>query len=257
MSEFKRGPVQGSAKFGRRSRPAPPPPQRVGLVGATGLLGRTLIEVSSASDAARMVGIARREITMPEGALMELFVAEPEKWGEVMEAVQFRTLICALGTTWKKAGRSEEGFRAVDQELIVQTAKAAVKAGIPNMVLVSSAGADMRSKNLYLRVKGETEAMVSKVGFKRLDIIRPGLLKGRREGDFRLAERAALALSPLTDAMLPGKYAMFKSVDVRLVAEAALGLAMRKAAGRFTHNDEAMRRAAREWRARVSPEDED
>ena len=32
------------------------------------------------------------------------------------------------------------------------------------------------------------------------------------------------------------------------VAEAALGLALRRAGGRFTHDNEAMRRAAREWR---------
>ncbi|MEL6738884.1 MAG: NAD(P)H-binding protein, partial [Pseudomonadota bacterium] len=118
------------------------PPQRVGLVGATGLLGRTLIELSSASDVARMVGIARREIEMPPGARMELFVAEADKWGEVLSAVRPRSLICALGTTWAKAGKTEEGFRAVDQDLIVETARRAKEAGISNFVLVSSAGAD-------------------------------------------------------------------------------------------------------------------
>ncbi|MDY7097618.1 MAG: NAD(P)H-binding protein [Pseudomonadota bacterium] len=230
--------------------PAPYAPQRIGLVGATGLIGRTLIEVTSAGDAARMVGIARREITMPEGARMELFVAEPAKWGEVLSAVKPRALICALGTTWKKAGRDEAAFRAVDQELIVSTAEAAKKAGIVNMVLISAAGADPAAKNLYLRVKGETEALVSKVGFKRLDILRPGLLRGQREGDFRFLEKLALAVSPITDPLLSGKWEMYRSVDAELVAEAALGLAMRKAAGRFTHDNEAMRRAAREWRAK-------
>jgi len=221
---------------------------RIGLVGATGLIGRTLIEITSAGDHARMVGIARREITMPPGARMELFVAEPTKWGEVLEAVRPRALICALGTTWKKAGRDEEAFRSVDQTLIVETAKAAMAAGVPNMVLISAAGASVHSKNLYFQVKGETEALVSKVGFKRLDILRPGLLRGERQDDFRLLERAALALSPVIDPLLTGKWEMFRSVEAQLVAEAALGLAMRRAAGRFTHNNEAMRRAAREWR---------
>ena len=62
--------------------------ERIGLVGATGLIGRTLIEISSAGEVARMVGIARREIEMPEGARMELFVAETERWGEVLAAVK-------------------------------------------------------------------------------------------------------------------------------------------------------------------------
>ncbi|MEE4288700.1 MAG: NAD(P)H-binding protein [Erythrobacter sp.] len=233
------------------SRGTVEPPQRIGLVGATGLIGTTLIEVSSAGEVARMVGIARREISMPEGARMELFVADPAKWGEVLAAVRPRALICALGTTWRKAGKSKQAFRAIDQDLVVETARVAKAAGISNMVLVSAAGADPASKNFYLQVKGETEALVSRVGFKRLDILRPGLLRGSREDDFRPLERLALALSPVIEPILPAKWEAFRSIEARLVAEAALGLALRNAAGRFTHDNEAMRRAAREWRAKA------
>ncbi len=223
-------------------------PVRVGLVGATGLIGRRLIEISSAGDEARIVGIARREITLPKGARVEMFVADVDKWGEVLEAVKPRSLICALGTTWKKAGRDEEAFRAVDHDLVLEVAKSAHKAGIPNMVLISSAGADPRQKNFYLKTKGETEAELSKVGFKRLDILRPGLLRGQREDDMRPMETLARLASPVIDPLLPQKWEMFRSIDADLVCEAALGLALRKAQGRFTHDNEAMKRAAREYR---------
>jgi uncharacterized protein YbjT (DUF2867 family) len=226
-------------------------PTRVALVGATGLIGRRVIEVASAGDDVRLMGIARREAPLPPGARMEMFVAEPDKWSEVLEAVRPRALICALGTTWKKAGRDEAAFRAVDHDLVLATAEAAKRAGVPNMVLVSAAGADARSKSFYMRVKGETENALSKVGFKRLDILHPGLLRGTREGDLRLAERAALFAAPLIDPLLSGSWERFRSIDAGLVAEAALGFALRRAGGRFTHDNEAMRRAAREWR-RVS-----
>lgn len=226
-------------------------PERIGMVGATGLIGRRVIEISSASDCARIVGIARRETPLPEGARMEMFVADPDKWGEVFEAIQPRAFICALGTTWKKAGRDEAAFRAVDQDLIVETAEAAKKAGVANMVLVSAAGADAASKHLYLKVKGETEKLVTNIGFNRLDILRPGLLRGAREDDFRLAEKAAMTFAPLIEPLLPSKYEMYQSIDADIVAEAALGLAMRHAAGRFTHDNTAMKRAAREWRAKA------
>ena len=226
-------------------------PERIGMVGATGLIGRRVIEISSASDYTRIVGIARREIKLPEGARMEMFVAEPAKWGEVFEAVKPRSFICALGTTWKKAGRDEAAFRAVDYDLIVETAEAAKKAGVLNMVLISAAGANLASKHLYMRVKAETEQAVSKLGFKRLDILRPGLLRGAREGDFRFAEKAAMTMAPLVEPLLPSKYDMYQSIDADLVAEAALGLAMRRAQGRFTHDNVAMKRAAREWRAKA------
>jgi uncharacterized protein YbjT (DUF2867 family) len=223
-------------------------PVRIALVGATGLVGRRVIEISSAGDEARIVGIARREAPLPPGARMEMFVAEPDKWGEVLEAVRPRALICALGTTMKKTGGDEAAFRAVDHDLVLATARAAKAAGVPNMVLVSAAGADARSKSFYMRVKGEAEDAVSKVGFKRLDILHPGLLRGERVDDLRFAERAALLAAPLVDPLLSGKWARFRSIDAALVAEAALGFALRRAGGRFTHDNDAMRRAAREWR---------
>ncbi|WP_086608047.1 NAD(P)H-binding protein [Erythrobacter donghaensis] len=230
------------------SDPRPVGPVRVALVGATGLVGRRVIEVSSAGDEVRIVGIARREAPLPPGARMEMFVAEPEKWGEVLEAVRPRALICALGTTMKKAGGDKDAFRAVDHDLVLATAEAARRAGVPNMVLVSAAGADARSKNFYMQVKGETEDALSRAGFKRLDILHPGLLRGERPDDLRFAERAAMIAAPLIDPLLSGSWARFRSIDAGLVAEAALGLALRRAGGRFTHDNDAMRRAAREWR---------
>ena len=99
-----------------------------------------------------------------------------------------------------------------------------------------------------MRVKGETEEALTKVGFKRLDILHPGLLRGERVDDLRFAERAAIIAAPLIDPLLSGSWERYRSIDAALVAEAALGLALRRAGGRFTHDNEAMRRAAREWR---------
>lgn len=228
----------------------PSGPVRVGLVGATGLIGRRLIEISSAGEDMRMVGIARREPQLPKGAKVEMFVADPGKWGEVLEAVRPRALICALGTTWRKAGRDEAAFRAVDYDLIVATAKAAKKAGISNFVMVSSSGANPRAKSFYMRTKGETEEAVSKVGLSRVDILRPGLLKGARQNDLRPLEAVAQVASPVLDPLLPNKWQGYRSISADLVCEAAMGLALRKAAGRFTHDNDAIKRAAREWRAK-------
>jgi len=231
-------------------------PVRIGLVGATGLIGNRLIAISSASDVARIVGLARRKADLPEGARVEMFIAEPAKWGEVIEAVRPGALICALGTTWKKAGRDESAFREVDHDLVVQTAQAAHEAGTARFVLISASGADPSARSFYMRVKGETEKAISSIGFKRLDIMRPGLLKGQRTDDMRPLERLAILASPLLDPLLPRRYAGLRSIEADIVAEAALGLAMRKAAGRFVHDNEAMRRAAREWRSRSRDSEE-
>ena len=60
---------------------------------------------------------------------------------------------------------------------------------------------------------------------------------------------AGKAMTPFTYDRLTTEAAAI-AIDAQLVAEAALGLSLRKAAGRYTHDNEAMRRAAREWRKR-------
>lgn len=220
---------------------------RIALVGSTGLIGNTIINLSIGREDFRLVGLSRREVPLPQGVRMEMFVADPAHWGEVFEAVRPKALICALGTTWRKAGEDEAAFRAVDHDLVLETARAAKEHGIERMVAVSSAGASLASKAFYLRVKAEMERDLAKVGFKRLDILRPGLLRGPRGDDRRPGERIGVAMSPLTDFFLRGGMRRFRSIPVQTVAEAALGLTMRKAAGRFIHDNDGIRRAAREF----------
>lgn len=226
-------------------------PVRVALVGSTGLVGRAIIETANAYGPLQLVAISRREVKLPPGVKMEMVVADPSEWGDVMRMVQPTTLINALGTTWKRAGKNEEAFRAVDQELVLATARAAVAVGAERMVTISSTGANPRSKNFYLRVKGEVELELAKVGFKRLDILRPGLLKGSRERDMRIGEGLARIASPLIDPLLNGPRRGMRSIDGALVAEAALELSLRKAAGKFPHDNDGIRRAARDWNNRV------
>ncbi|MEX0341863.1 MAG: NAD(P)H-binding protein [Erythrobacter sp.] len=218
---------------------------RIALIGATGLIGRTVIEQGIGREDVRLTGIARREAKLPRGIRMELFVADPAKWGEVIEAVRPKAVICALGTTWKKAGADEAVFRAVDHDLVLDTARAAKELGVERFVHVSSVGADPMAKAFYLRVKGEVERELSKLRFDRFDILRPGLLRGRREDDHRPAERFGIAAAPFANLLLHGKYRKYRGIKAETVAQAALALAKRAARGRFVHDNDAILRAAR------------
>ena len=142
-------------------------------------------------------------------------------------------------------GRDEAAFRAVDQELVLRVARAAREAGVRNFVLVSSVGADRASRAFYLRVKGEVEAAVRQLGFHRLDILRPGLLRGPRGDDRRPGERLAILASPLTDLFLHGSRRRLRSIDARRVARAALQCAREKARGTFVHDNDSILRAER------------
>lgn len=219
-------------------------PIRIALVGATGLIGMTLIRMAVDRPDIRIIAISRREIALPRGARMEVLVADPENWDHAIAAANADVLVCALGTTWKKAGKDEAAFRAVDQDLVVACGRAAKAAGIRQMIAISSVGADLLAKNFYLKVKGETEQLLGKIGLSRLDVIRPGLLRGPRD-EWRPAERVGMILSPLLDLLLHGEYRRYRSVHAETVVDAILGLIREKMAGRFVFEHDGILRAAR------------
>lgn len=220
-------------------------PVRIALVGASGLIGSELIALCVGREDVRLSAIARSELALPAGARMEVFVADPGKWDEVIEALRPTAVICALGTTWKKAGRDEAAFRAVDHDLVLAVARAAKAHGVERFVSISSVGADPHTKSFYLKVKGETDRDLAKLGLGRLDVLRPGLLRGARPAERRLAERLAIIASPLVNPFLTGSRRKYRAIDAATVARAALYLATRPARGRFVHDHDAILRAAR------------
>ena len=217
--------------------------RRVLLAGATGHVGTRVMQQSIDQDWLHLIALTRREAPMPRGARMEMLVAETSGWPEAVATIAPEAVICALGTTMAQAG-SEEAFREVDFELVMTLAKAAREVGVANFVLVSSAGADPYAKTFYLRVKGEIEAAVTKLRLRRLDILRPGLLRGSRSNGGRPLETLGKIASPLADLMLHGDNRRFRSIDAKVVAAAALQCAREKAQGRWIHDNDAIRRAA-------------
>lgn len=220
-------------------------PLRIALVGVTGMIGGEVMKACIGREDLRLTGIARRETPLPKGIRMELFVAEPDHWAEVIEAVRPKVVICALGTTWKKAGEDEAVFRAVDQDLVMAVARAAKAHGVERFVHISSTGADVASKTFYLRVKGEVERDLAKLRFDRLDVLEPGLLLGHRTNDRRPAERMGILAAPLLNLFLHGGLRKYRGIKAEAVAEAALALAKRPVRGRFVHDNDAIIRAAR------------
>ncbi|MEL1249840.1 NAD-dependent epimerase/dehydratase family protein [Aurantiacibacter gilvus] len=221
-------------------------PLRVLLVGATGLIGRTIIARSPQLQGIKLQGLARREIPFAKGTRMELVLAESGEWPGIITQLVPDAVISALGTTHKKAG-NDDAFRAVDHDLVLEVGKAAKVAGVKNFVQVSSVGADPYSKNNYMRVKGETERDLKALKLHRLDILRPSLLRGKRQNDLRPAEFLGQVFAPVGDLFLHGSKEKFRSIRATDVAAAALQAAISKAGGQFVHEHESLMRLAREF----------
>lgn len=209
---------------------------RVALIGATGLIGRNLWPLLEERHDLLVVG--RR----PSGARREK-IGPLERWPELLAGERIDTAICAVGTTRKKAG-NWEAFARVDQFAQTNFARGAKAAGARQFITVSSSGADARSSNRYLRLKGEIEEELADVGFGRLDVARPGLLLGERPGDSRPLERVGILLSPVVRPLLRGSLDRYAGIGADVVARAIAALVGRRGEGRFVHQNRGLRQLA-------------
>jgi uncharacterized protein YbjT (DUF2867 family) len=201
------------------------------LVGATGMVGRA---VAARFPHGGLSVLARRSAG---DAAVDEIIAPVEDWPAAIAATKPAVLINCLGTTIKQAG-SQTAFRAVDHDLVLRAATAAKAAGARHMISVSSVGASARSSNFYLKTKGEVEAALRALNFDRLDIIRPGLLMGDRQGPARPGEALAMLFAPFTDALLHGALRRYRSTKATTVADAIAALVAGGGQGVFVHENE-------------------
>jgi uncharacterized protein YbjT (DUF2867 family) len=217
-------------------------PRQILLTGGTGLIGNLVAERLLAGGD-EVHALLRRAAGRTDPHWHE-HVAPPADWPALAHSIGGGLAISALGTTWRAAG-SDQAFRAVDFDMVVGFARAARAAGVRHMILVSSVGADARSRAFYLRVKGEVEEALADLGFDRVDIIRPGLLLGAVRPDRRLKERIAIAVSPAINLLLRGRLDRYAAIEGATVADAIVALAGALTPGRFVHHNRDLHRLAR------------
>ena len=169
------------------------------ILGATGAIGRDLVQELLQDDSVTELYLLVRRI--PEGLsslklkIQVLDFDQPDQWPELPEA---DVLFSCLGTTLRDAGSQAAQYR-VDYGYQYEVARRAAARGVPHYVLVSAWGAKASSRSFYTRMKGELEAAVQALPFRRISILRPPLLerKGSTRGGERLAAAVLRALNAL------------------------------------------------------------
>tara|TARA_B100000678_G_scaffold222903_1_gene190485 strand:+ start:114 stop:764 length:651 start_codon:yes stop_codon:yes gene_type:complete len=189
-------------------------------------VGYSLIELARHQPQVRLVALTLGEIEVPRGSRMEVFIADADRWSRVMKAMRPKVFIVGLGPALNLVGKDDSPLRAIDEEeTVVEIAKTARFAGVERLIAISSEGADRWSRDRHLSAKGKAETELSRLGFKRLDIVRPGPLS-QRGGRRRISA-------------LRGR-----GTDVDTVAKALMTLSLRRTPGKFTHDGEGIDRAA-------------
>jgi len=203
---------------------------RILLAGGTGVVGTALLRQGRARGD-HLIAVGRRPTGLADEELVTNFNALPQ-------LPSADVAICALGTTIHNAG-SREAFRAVDHGAVLAFAKAALEARIKHFLVVTAVGADPASGVFYSRVKGEIQQDLCDLGFSRLDVLQPGLLRGERQ-EKRPVESMMKTLAPIADRLMTGSWRRYRSIHPAAVAECLLTLTSATEAGVFIHQYDAM-----------------
>ena len=146
------------------------------VIGATGATGKDLVLKLLEDQDYKEVNIFVRKPTEIDHPKLKTHIVNFEKPEEWKNLVQGDVAFSCLGTTLKDAG-SKEAQKKVDYDYQYQFAKTAKENEIDDYILVSSYGANPKSKIFYSRMKGELEQSVKDLHFNKVTIFQPGMLE--------------------------------------------------------------------------------
>ncbi|SFD05532.1 Uncharacterized conserved protein YbjT, contains NAD(P)-binding and DUF2867 domains [Chitinophaga sp. CF118] len=212
------------------------------VLGATGLTGNSLVTLLLHDNRFSKVKVLLRSPSLKQRPGLEPVIVDFDDEESLTSALQGDMIFCCIGTTIAKAG-SKEKFRQVDFDIPVRCATIARRQNIAEFLLISSVGANPRSRAFYMRTKGETEQAIEKLGFPTLHIFRPSLLVGRRR-EFRLGDWIAMLLIPVFYFFLQGSWRKFRPIKAVNVARAMINAAVNSPSGTHVYESDAIKELA-------------
>lgn len=198
-------------------------PRAALVLGATGLVGGQVLDLLLASPRYGRVSVVGRRALDRQHPRLVQHVTDMDRMAEHPDWFAVDDVFCCLGTTIAAAG-SQEAFRRVDHDYVVQAAELAARGGAARYLLVSSSGASAGSRIFYSRTKGEAEDGVRATTIPGVTLLRPSLLLGDREEN-RPGEALAQKVAPVLNRVLVGPLRRYRGVDARVVARAMVRLA--------------------------------
>jgi uncharacterized protein YbjT (DUF2867 family) len=177
----------------------------VALAGATGLVGRSILEGLLADASVQSVHVLARRKPRVAHTRLTCHIVD---FAALPPLPPVDEVYLALGTTIKVAG-SQAAFRAVDFDANLAVARAALAAGARRCGLVSAMGANAKSRVFYNQVKGELEEALTQTPFEGLVIARPSLLIGDRVAlgqPERPLEKVSAVISKILGPLIPANY---------------------------------------------------
>lgn len=211
------------------------PLQTVAVFGATGFIGRHLIQhLTRRGLLVRAVTRVPNKATFlkPVGGIGQVtpWAADPTDDVSVRRALNGVDMVVNLiGVLYE---RGQNSFQAVHVDVPARLARLAAEAGVKRFVHVSALGADAKSAAAYARSKADGEKAV-RSAFPDAAILRPSIVFGSEDNFFN--KFAAMAQSAPALPLIGGGATKFQPVYVADLAEALAVAAVSDAAAGKTY----------------------
>ncbi len=190
------------------------------VIGATGLIGAQLLEKLLRDERYQDVWVLARRSTGIEHPKLK------EKIGDLLDDAFWKfeiavdDVFCCIGTTQAKTSDMQL-YKSIDYGVPLQVAHWGLKNGMQKYLVISSMGANKKSRIFYSRIKGQMEDALRKMAIPRLYLLRPSLLLGNRN-EFRMGEALGKFFTRVFSPLIPAKY---KGIQAETVASAMINLA--------------------------------
>jgi len=193
------------------------------IAGASGLVGSEILKLLLTSETYTEIHLLVRislELNSPKVVEQIINFEELEKFEP---GSQIDHIYCTLGTTIKKA-KTKENFKKVDYDYVLELSKKAKQWNSEKFLIVSSLGANAKSRIFYSRVKGEIENALKNLNLNHLFIFRPSLLLGNRK-EHRAGEKTAINLYKVINPLFFGPFKKYKGIEAKQVAKGMIQIA--------------------------------
>lgn len=186
------------------------------VIGATGAVGKELLAVLLTDKSFDKIKIFTRRPTGVKHSKIEERLINFDEIETYENYFSGDVLFSCMGTTLKKAKTKENQYK-IDYTYQYEVARLCSNNSVSRYVLVSSGSANSKSRNFYIRMKGQLEDAVRELPFEFLTIVRPSVLVAKRK-EFRLGEFLGIYLGYIL-TLLPGLW-KYRPIKTRTVARA-------------------------------------
>ena len=203
------------------------------VIGASGMIGNLVTQFLLADETFSKVRILVRkpiELLHPK---LETTIVDFNDQNDFKNILGLGDVIFScIGTTQKNVNGDKALYRKIDFDIPFNAAAFGKAAGYSTFLMVSSVGANVKSSNFYLRLKGELEQSVMNTGVSAIHIFQPSMLLGDRKEN-RLGEKFFQHLSKILSNILIGSLRKYRAIEGKTVAKAMVNAAKENKKGNF------------------------